>query len=158
MHGGHVGDDEPIEVGFERWRKALESFDSKVPILIENTAGGGNAVVRDLANYGPLWKQIGSHNVGVCLDTCHAWAGGDDLEGAVGLIGELTGGIDLVHCNDSRDPHNSRRDRHANLGAGEIPEGVILAVVREAGAPVVVETPGGAVQQAADISWLRSRL
>jgi deoxyribonuclease-4 len=158
VHGGHVGDDEPIEVGFERWRKALDSFDSTVPILVENTAGGGNAVVRDLANYGPLWEQIGTHNVGVCLDTCHAWAGGDDLESAVGLVRGLTGGIDLVHCNDSRDPHDSRRDRHANLGTGEIPEEVIIAVVREAGAPVVVETPGGADEHAQDIAWLRKRL
>ncbi len=158
VHGGHVGDDESIDVGFARWRKALETFESTVPILVENTAGGGNAVVRELANYGPLWEQIGEYNVGACLDTCHAWAGGNDLERAARLISGLTGRIDLVHCNDSRDPHNSRRDRHANLGSGEIPEETIVAVVREANAPVVVETPGGAEEQGADIAWLRSRV
>ena len=68
-----------------------------------------------------------------------------------------TGRIDLMHCNDSRDPHDSRRDRHANLGAGEIPEELLIGVVREAGAPVIVETPGEAVDQAADLAWLRSR-
>ncbi|MDJ0954936.1 MAG: TIM barrel protein, partial [Acidimicrobiia bacterium] len=50
VHGGHVGDDEDIAVGFERWRKALDTFESSVPLLIENTAGGGNAVVRELDN------------------------------------------------------------------------------------------------------------
>ena len=158
VHGGHVGDDEDIAVGFERWRKALDTFESSVPILVENTAGGGHAVVRELANFGPLWKEIGTYNVGVCIDTCHAWAGGEDLAGAIDLVRSLTGRIDLVHCNDSRDPHGSRRDRHANLGAGEIPEDLILAVVSSAEAPVVVETPGGAEAQGSDVAWLRDRL
>ena len=158
VHGGHVGDDEEIAVGYERWRKALDTFESTVPILVENTAGGGNAVVRELENYGPLWEEIGGYNVGVCLDTCHAWAGGADLGSAVALIRGMVGRIDLVHCNDSRDPHNSRRDRHANLGAGQIPEELVVGVVRAAGAPVVVETPGEAADQAADIVWLRERV
>ncbi len=158
VHGGHVGDDEDVSVGFDRWRKLLDSFESSVPLLVENTAGGGNAVARELANYGPLWEVIGGYNVGVVLDTCHAWAAGEDLATAVDLLRGLTGGIDLVHCNDSRDPHNSRRDRHANLGAGEIPEDLILAVVRAADAPVVVETPNDDDGQARDIAWLRERL
>ena len=158
VHGGHVGDDEDMSVGFERWRKLLDSFESSVPMLVENTAGGGNAVARELANYGPLWEEIGGYNVGVVLDTCHAWAAGEDLAGAVELVRGLTGRVDLVHCNNSRDPHNSRRDRHANLGAGMIPEELILAVVREADAPVVVETPNDQNGQARDIEWLRERL
>jgi deoxyribonuclease-4 len=158
VHGGHVGDDEEVEVGFERWRKALESFESAVPILVENTAGGGNAVVRAVANYGPLWEAIGDRNVGVCLDTCHLWAGGEDLATAVDVIRDLVGGVDLVHCNDSRDEADSRRDRHANLGQGEIPEDLLVGVVRAAAAPVVVETPGEAAEHAADIAWLRERL
>jgi len=155
VHGGHVGDDEDISVGFERWRKALESFESPLPILVENTAGGGNAVVRELANYGPLWEEIGDFNVGICLDTCHAWAGGDDLETAVATLRDLTGRLDLVHCNDSRDPHGSRRDRHANLGAGEIPVELLAKVVAEADAPVVVETPGPVSAHRNDIDWVR---
>ena len=158
VHGGHVGDDEDISVGFERWRKLLDSFESTVPVLVENTAGGGNAVARDLANYGPLWDEIGDYNVGVVIDTCHAWAAGQDLAGAVDTIRAATGRVDLVHCNDSRDPHNSRRDRHTNLGRGEIPEELILSVVREADCPIVVETPNDDGGQARDIEWLRSRL
>lgn len=158
VHGGHVGDDEPVSVGFERWRKLLESFDSEVPLLVENTAGGGNAVVRDLENYGPLWEEIGGYNVGVVLDTCHAWAAGEDLGSAVDRVRNLTGKIDVVHCNDSRDPHDSRRDRHTNLGNGQIPEDLLVDVVRAAEAPVVVETPNDDDGQRHDIEWLRERL
>lgn len=162
VHGGHVGDDEDISVGFDRWRKLFEYAEDggSMPILVENTAGGGNAVARELAGYGPLWEAVGDFNVGVCLDTCHAWAAGEDLETAVDTLRAATGRLDLVHCNNSRDPHNSRRDRHANLGAGEISEALLLAVVRDAGSPVVVETPDGdgGGGQAADIAWLREHI
>ncbi|HSG79674.1 MAG TPA: deoxyribonuclease IV [Acidimicrobiia bacterium] len=158
VHGGHIGDDEDMAEGFERWIKALDSVDIIVPILIENTAGGGNAIVRELDNYGPLWEAIGDYDVGVCLDTCHAWAAGEDLATAVDRIRALTGRIDLVHCNDSRDPLGSNRDRHANLGHGEIPEELIVGVVRSADVPVVVETPNDDDGQATDIAWLRERL
>ena len=158
VHGGHVGDDEPIEVGFERWRKLFEYADGgwEVPLLIENTAGGGNAVARELANYGPLWEEIGHFNVGVCFDTCHGWAAGEDLGSAIDRLRSLTGRVDLVHVNDSRDPHGSRRDRHANLGAGEIPVELIGAVVTTAGVDAVVETPDDNEGQAADLVLLRS--
>ena len=158
VHGGHIGDDEDGAVGLERWRKALEPIESDILILIENTAGGGNAISREIANYGPLWEEIGDFNVGTCLDTCHAWASGEDLSTVVARLRSATGRVDLVHCNDSRDPLDSRRDRHANLGRGMIDERLLIAVVREAGAPVVVETPGGGAEQGADIAWLRARL
>ncbi len=158
VHGGHVGDDEDIAVGFERWRKALETFESSVPVLIENTAGGGHAVARELDNYGALWEEIGDFNVGVCLDTCHAWAAGEDLATAVERVRAATGKIDLVHCNDSRDPLDSRRDRHANLDKGMIPEELIVGVVKAADSPVVVETPNDDDGQKNDIAWLRERV
>jgi deoxyribonuclease-4 len=158
VHGGHIGDDEEPPVGWERWRKALEAVELAVPVLIENTAGGGNAVVREIDRYEPLWEQIGDFDVGVCLDTCHAWAAGEDLDTVVERLVAATGRIDLVHCNDSRDARGSGRDRHANLGAGEIPEELLVGVVRRAGAAVVVETPDDDGGQAADIAWLRERL
>jgi deoxyribonuclease-4 len=156
VHGGHIEDDEDIAVGFERWRKALDSVEMSVPILIENTAGGGNAIVRAIDSYGPLWEEIGDFGVGVCLDTCHAWAAGEDLATVVDRITALTGGVDLVHCNDSRDPHGSNRDRHANFSDGEIPTDLLVEVVRAAAAPVIVETPGEG--QADDIAVLREAL
>lgn len=158
VHGGSVGADEDVSIGFERWRKALDSFDVTVPILVENTAGKGNSVMQDLANYGPLWQAIGDLNVGVCLDTCHTWASGADMETAVDLVSGFTGGIALVHGNNSRDEAGSNRDRHANFNDGQIPGDVLLGIIRDADAPVIVETPGDAPAQGADIDWLRSHL
>jgi deoxyribonuclease-4 len=158
VHGGHVGDDEDAEAGVERWRKALEAVERPVPVLLENTAGGGNAVLREIARLGPLWEVVGHLGVGICLDTCHAWAAGEDLATLVDRVKAAAGRIDLVHCNDSRDPAGSGRDRHANLGRGEIPPDLLVAVVRAAGAPVVVETPDGEGGQADDIAWLKERL
>jgi deoxyribonuclease-4 len=158
VHGGSVGEDEDVAVGFERWRKALESFDVTVPILVENTAGRGNSVMQDLENYGPLWEAIGDLNVGVCLDTCHTWAAGQDMENAVSLIAGLTDGVALVHANDSRDEAGSNRDRHANFGKGQIPEDLVPHIIREAGVTAIVETPDDDNGQAADITWLRTRI
>lgn len=158
VHGGSVGEDEDVTVGFERWRKALDSFDVAVPILVENTAGSGNSVMQDLNHYGPLWDEIGTYDVGVCLDTCHTWASGADMVSAVDLVTGLTGGIALVHCNDSKDDAGSNRDRHENLTKGKIPQELLLGVVRKADAPVIVETPGDPADQAADITWLRDHL
>ena len=70
----------------------------------------------------------------------------------------ITGRIDLVHCNDSRDTFDSGADRHANLGAGHIDPDLLAAVIRDAGAPVCLETPGGAAEHADDIAWLRERV
>lgn len=156
VHGGHVTGDGPQEVGIERWRKALDSLDSDMRILIENTAGGDKALARRVNWIKRLWEEIGSYGVGFVLDTCHAWAGGEPFEGLVERVLDATGGIDLLHANDSKDPFDSRRDRHQNLGYGEIPQEHLAKVIRDAGAPVVVETPGGSEEQAADIEWVKA--
>lgn len=158
VHGGHVTDDEDVAEGFPRWRKALDIMKTEVPIFIENTAGGENAMAREVETIARLWEHVGDTGVGFVLDTCHAWAGGEDLETIVDRVIAATGRIDLVHCNDSRDPFDSRRDRHANLGQGEIPGELLIGVVQAAGAPVVVETPGEALEHAADIAFLRDGL
>ena len=105
-----------------------------------------------------LWEAVAEYGVGFCLDTCHAHAAGEDLDGLVDRVRAITGRIDLVHANDSRDAAGSGADRHANLGEGEVDPEALVAVVREAGAPVVVETPGGREGQGADLAWLRARL
>ena len=158
VHGGHVTGDGEVSEGYVRWRKALDLVDSEVPILIENTAGGEKAVARRIDQLKGLWEEVGEFGVGFVLDTCHAWAGGEPMEELVGRTLEATGRIDLVHLNDSRDPFNSRRDRHANLGAGEMAEKDLAAVVGAVDCPIVVETPGEASDQAADIAWARAVL
>jgi deoxyribonuclease IV len=77
----------------------------------------------------------------------------------VARLRKRVGTIDLVHLNDSKDEAGCGRDRHQNLGAGEIDVDALVAAVREARAPdVVVETPGEAEEQAADIAWIREHL
>ena len=124
VHGGHVNNDDDPAVGFDNWRKAIEATDIKIPLLIENTAGGDNAMARYLDRIKGVFDAIaarrpGSDDVGFCLDTCHAHAGGIPLESVVDEIRAITGRIDLVHCNDSRDEFDSGADRHANVGAGQ---------------------------------------
>ena len=155
VHGGYVTGDGPQELGLDRWRKAMEALDTQVPVLIENTAGGDKALARSVDWIARLWNEIGEFGVGLVLDTCHAWAGGEPFDELVPRIMEATGRIDLVHANDSKDPFDSRRDRHENLGSGQIPPDDLARVIVAAGAPVVVETPGGAGRQAADIEWVR---
>jgi deoxyribonuclease IV len=156
VHGGHVLKNDDPQVGFDNWRKVFERLDCPVPVLIENTAGGDNAMARMLERIARLWDALDGFDVGFCLDTCHAHAAGEDLEDIVDRVKAITGRIDLVHCNDSRDTFGSGADRHANLGDGRIDPDLILKVVREAAAPVIVETPGDG--QAADIAWLRDNL
>ena len=162
VHGGHVNaTDDPV-VGFDNWRKAVEATDLKLPLLIENTAGGDNAMTRYLDRIRGVWAAIEgteqADRVGFCLDTCHAWAGGNALETVVADVLAITGRIDLVHGNDSRDAFDSGADRHANLGAGRIDPDLLVQVIRDAGAPVVLETPGGAEEHREDLAWLRARL
>jgi deoxyribonuclease-4 len=162
VHGGHLGKDEDAATGFDNWRKCIDGLDLAVPLLIENTAGGDNAMARRLEAISRLWDAIGQakggDTVGFCLDTCHAHAGGNDLGTVVDEIRAITGRIDLVHANDSRDEFDSGADRHTNFGSGLIDGDALADVVRAAEAPVVCETPGGVESQAADITWLRARL
>lgn len=109
VHGGHVTGGGSLADATGRWRKALAKLDTEVPVLIENTASGENAAARRLADIRRLWEEIGDLDVGFVLDTCHAWAGGEPLEGLVERVMAVTGRIDLVHANNSRDPFDSRR-------------------------------------------------
>src|SRR5712691_9975785 len=144
VHGGHVtADTDPAE-GYVSWRKAIERIERPLPMLIENTAGGDGAMARSLENIARLWEAIGAaggDDVGFCLDTCHANSAGEDLVGIVDRVKAITGRIDLVHCNNSRDEFNSGRDRHAGLTSGTIESSVIVSVVQAAGSPVICETP-----------------
>jgi deoxyribonuclease-4 len=154
VHAGHVLRNDDAQIGFDNWRKAFERMEMRCPIFIENTAGGDNAMARRLDAIARLWDACAEYDVGFVLDTCHAHAGGEDLVGIVDRVKAITGRIDLVHANNSRDPFGSGRDRHANLADGEIDPELIAAVVAAAQTPVVVETPGGTEGHLADIAYL----
>ena len=113
-----------------------------MPVLIENTAGGDNAMARRFDALARLWDAVGEFDVGFCLDTCHAHAGGEELLDVVDRVKAITGRIDLVHLNDSRDAFGSGADRHANLERrARSTRTSLVAVCAAAGAPVLVETP-----------------
>jgi deoxyribonuclease-4 len=130
-----------------------------LPILIENTAGGDNALARRFDALARLWDAVGSYDdVGFCLDTCHAHAGGEELLTVVERVRAITGRVDLVHCNDSRDAFDSGADRHAHLGEGFADLDAIVEICRTAGSDVIVETPGTPEEQGVDITLLRKHL
>ncbi len=162
VHGGHMLKDDDPAKGYDNWRKCVDGLDLPVPLLIENTAGGDNAMARRLERIARMWEAIGAaeggDTIGFCLDTCHAHAGGEELADIVDRVLAITGRIDLVHANDSRDTFDSGADRHANFGEGTIAADDLVHVVQQAGAPVVCETPGGADGQGADIAWLREHV
>jgi deoxyribonuclease-4 len=101
----------------------------------------------------------------VCLDTCHVFAAGHDLgppDGVTSMLSELQsvagGRLRLIHANDSKDRCGSRKDRHENIGAGQIGTAAFGCLLRHpatAGVPFIVETPGGEQAQAKDIAILR---
>jgi deoxyribonuclease IV len=160
VHGGHVNAGDDAAVGLDNWRKAfsraMEDGGFPLPVLIENTAGGNNAMARRFDRIAQLWDAIGEYDVGFCLDTCHAHAGGEELAGIIDRVLAITGRVDLVHANDSRDAFDSGADRHTNLGTGQIDTEMIVDICRSAGSDVIVETP--AEGQGADISYLRMAL
>ena len=164
VHGGHVNNGVDPAEGYANWQKVMERVERPIPLLIENTAGGTNAMARTLDAIGRLWDAVtagisggeGDGQVGFCLDTCHANSAGLDLADVVDKIKAITGRIDLVHCNNSRDEFASGADRHANLDAGTIDAAALLDVVRAAGAPTACETPEAGLGD--DIRCLRERI
>lgn len=135
-------------------------------LLIEPTAGGGQALAATVQDLGPFFEAIGYHpRAGVCLDTCHAFAAGHDLAAPGGMKRTLDalvktvgrGRLDLVHANDSKDPLGSTRDRHASIGAGQIGRDPFAELFRHPatrGVPVVIETPGDAAGHRKDVALL----
>lgn len=158
VHGGHAEDD-PLE-GPTRWWKVFNERQFPVKVLIENTAGGNNAVARSVDQIARLWEKLEGFEVGFCFDTCHAHAAnppGEDLVKMVERIVSIVGTIDVLHCNDSRDLPGTGADRHANIGAGKMDPEVIKDMILASKAPVLIlETPWpGAVE---DLGWVRRQL
>jgi deoxyribonuclease-4 len=160
VHAGHAEDG--VGEGVGRWLRTLEMLESDVPVYIENTAGGENAVARRFDALARLWEAVSKADakaeIGFCFDTCHAHAAGEELADAVQRVLAIVGRIDLLHANDSRDPAGTGADRHANLGKGEIGADLLSEMIKAAGPPVVVETPGGAKEMRADIEFVRAAL
>jgi deoxyribonuclease-4 len=137
-------------------------------LLVEPSAGGGRSLACRVEQLGPYLDAVERHPwLGVCFDTCHAWAAGHDLAREGGMTETIdnlvaTIGPDrlwLVHANDSHDLCGSTRDRHQTIGKGSIGEpafGELMTHPATAGVPVIAETPtDGPVGHAADIATLK---
>jgi deoxyribonuclease IV len=121
---------------------------------LENTAGAGGTLGRSFEELASLLESAGgAERIGICLDSCHLLASGYDIRTVAGMDATLRectravgrGRVRSLHLNDSQTPLGSNRDRHANVGAGELGERGCSAFLSAAGVqrlPCVLETPG----------------
>ena len=146
----------------------LEELDGEDPwLLLEPTAGQGQSLVKKLDDLNNYFEALEWHpKVGVCLDTCHVFAAGHDIKSKGGmtktidLLVDVAGAerIQLIHANDSMDVLGSLKDRHQNLGDGEIgvkPFEELLAHPAIVNAPLILETPGEEPEHGKEVALLR---
>ena len=166
--GSHKG--EGIEVGLKRAaEKVLEILDTTpddVTLLMETTAGQGSSLNVKFEELAILLDLCGGHSrLCVCLDTCHIFAAGYDIrtpESWANTMSEFDRivGFDrlkVVHCNDSKHPLSSHKDRHEHLGDGEIGKAAFQALVQDArfvDIPIVVETPEAETMHSVNVARL----
>lgn len=172
VHTGSCVDDGGYATGLTQVREGLlpllDALDEHSPwLLLEPTAGQGRSLCATVADLEPYLEALEHHpRVGICLDTCHAFAAGEPLDepgGAVDTVDRVlaVAGADrlrLVHANDSKDPRGSMRDRHEKIGQGHIGEpafGELLAHPALARVPFVLETPGSRDVDDPDIALLK---
>jgi deoxyribonuclease IV len=155
--GAHLG--AGCDAGIERVARSLDRVLAKAPdapvrILLENTAGQGSCLGDRLEHLERIRSLVARpERVGVCLDTCHAFAAGYAIHEPAGSeefwsealerFGAALGG---VHLNDSVRPFGSRRDRHAHIGEGEIGLDAFARILQDprlAAVPMVLETEPG---------------
>ncbi|HEY8582000.1 MAG TPA: deoxyribonuclease IV [Capillimicrobium sp.] len=134
-------------------REALAESDT-CPLHLENTAGAGGTLGRSFEELAALVDAAGGdERLGLCLDSCHLYASGFDIrtpEGLTAVLDDCVAQVGLerlgsLHLNDSQTPLGSNRDRHANIGEGELGDdgcAAFLSEPRFEDLPVVLETPG----------------
>jgi deoxyribonuclease-4 len=152
--GSHLG--YGVKVGLERIVKAIDTAFSvageRVMLLLENTAGTINSVGGSFNDLRHIIEQTSyPDKIGICFDTCHAFAAGYDLrteetiKETIRKIDEEVGfsRLKLVHLNDSRGDLNSHIDRHEHIGLGKIGEDGFRNILRSpfANLPLILETP-----------------
>jgi deoxyribonuclease IV len=153
--GSHLG--AGFDAGLERAAPALEEVLERCTeitwLLLENSAGAGGTIGRSVDELAVLYDRLGRHpRLGLCLDSCHLWVSGVDVtdpDALDVLVADVDGRIGLerlrcLHVNDAQAGLGSNRDRHANVGEGELGEGLgaFLAHPRFQGLPMLLEVPG----------------
>lgn len=122
-------------------------------ILLENTSGSGHWLGRSFSHHRFILEELQwNERIGVCLDTAHAWAAGykiDDTAGVEALLAEIDTKVSLrrlnvIHLNDTEEELGSRRDRHADIGTGNITRRGFRALLNHpalAHTAFILETP-----------------
>jgi deoxyribonuclease-4 len=150
-------------------KRVIERADpQRALLLIENNAGMGGCVGARFEEIRTMLDEVADPRVRACFDTCHAFASGYDErtpESASATVDEWDRVVGLqnlvaVHCNDSQTGLGSNRDRHANIGKGEIGETGFRALLHDprlADKPFILEVPGfdGKGPDAANLEVLR---
>jgi len=156
--GAHLG--AGVEAGLARVAASLDAVLAEVPagaprLLLEVTAGQGSVLGARLEELERIVALAASgERLGVCLDTCHLFAAGypiDEEAGHEALLAELERRLGLarlgaIHLNDSTGPRGGRRDRHANIGEGQIGTAAFRRLLldrRLRKVPMLLETPLG---------------
>lgn len=165
--GSHVGQgvDETIPVIANALNEAM--FDGmNTKILLETMAGKGSEIGRSFEEIARIIDLVNNiDNIGVCMDSCHIWDGGYDIDGNLdGVFEEFDRIIGLdklyaVHINDSMNPFGSHKDRHAKIGEGCIGEKVLKQFATHkvlAGKPFILETPNDDEGYKKEIALIRS--
>jgi deoxyribonuclease-4 len=168
--GSHLG--AGFEAGLKRAAPALEealaACAGPTRLLLENSAGAGGTIGRSLDELAALVDRLDRDpQLGLCLDSCHLWVSGVDVTDPAVFAATLEEideriGLDRLRClhvNDADAELGSNRDRHANLLAGTMGDGlgVFLADPRVQGLPAILETPGpdGHGPDAAEVQRLK---
>jgi deoxyribonuclease-4 len=141
---------------------ALDQFRSNdkkggVTILLENSAGHKNSVGSRLEEISIILDRLSSKHIGVCIDTCHAFAAGYDLR-TTEMVSTFEDKLDttiglnkirLLHLNDSKKPLGANADRHEHIGLGEIGSKGVAAILQNKklnNRPIIMETPKDSVR------------
>jgi len=170
VHCGSRGETDPAEAR----RKAVDGFNQAIEvsgtrgirIALENSAGQGSSLARDLGEWGELIGGLPKKRRAACLDTAHAFAAGFDLRTAEGrnrLHKELKKKIGfenlvVIHANDSKTDCGSGVDRHEHLGHGKIGGPALQAFLRDPawrGIPRIGELPPGEREDRENLTFLR---
>jgi deoxyribonuclease-4 len=145
------------DAGFSAICRGLESalgdIAPGVYLVLENSAGAGNLAGGTLEELGKFVRTVDHPQLGVCLDTAHAWATGYEINSAAGVdrfveIAEREIGLDRIlmfHFNDTQVPLGASRDRHWHIGEGNVGfEGfrALLAHPELRDKTAILETPG----------------
>jgi deoxyribonuclease-4 len=148
---------EPLGPSMKRAGKTIAAAlkdSERCPLLLEQTAGHKGLLGRDFDQTAELIELAGSgKRLGLCLDSCHLFVQGYDItdeEHLTGVVDEADAKVGIerlqcLHVNDAAAPLGSCRDRHANLGKGEMGKQGLAAFLSEPrfeGLPATLETPG----------------